>query len=340
MPNDLDVTAAGAVLLGSRVACDGFFFERPVRVQTHVHEDHMDGFESSKSTQHIFCSKPTRALLVADQNADLPFRSNLIGLDYGVWCQFEEAEFKLVENGHMLGSAQVVVKTSGGSMVGYSGDFSGAVEEPIHCDCLVVDSTCGDPKLVRQHSQELAEEELLQLLQRSLVIGPVFLRASRGTLHRALVAMNGNSKYPLVGSERLIREAAVYREYGQPVGDILAIKSDDGKEAIASGRYVRVIGRGDRTPVDTSTVIMVQLTARIPSSTAVCQYSDRSFGVALTDHADFEETVEYVLATGAKEVITDSSRSNHAESLARAIRRKLGVAARASQNTRSYELGG
>jgi ABC-2 type transport system ATP-binding protein len=52
------------------------------------------------------------------------------------------------------------------------------------------------------------------------------------------------------------------------------------------------------------------------------------------------ETLEYVAATGAQDVITDSSRSSHADALARSIRRELGIPARASKNIRSYELGG
>ena len=39
---------SGAVLLGPNVVCDGFIREAAARVQTHVHLDHMDGFETSK----------------------------------------------------------------------------------------------------------------------------------------------------------------------------------------------------------------------------------------------------------------------------------------------------
>ena len=48
MASQADVTGRGAVLLGSDFSCDGFYWGRPARVQTHIHEDHMDGFDTSK----------------------------------------------------------------------------------------------------------------------------------------------------------------------------------------------------------------------------------------------------------------------------------------------------
>ena len=46
----IDVSGSGAVMLENLVSCDGFNNDYPIRVQTHVHEDHMYGFNSSKGT--------------------------------------------------------------------------------------------------------------------------------------------------------------------------------------------------------------------------------------------------------------------------------------------------
>ena len=50
---EVDVGGSGAVLLGPSVVCDGFQIGRPVRVQTHVHDDHMGDFERSKGFQDL-----------------------------------------------------------------------------------------------------------------------------------------------------------------------------------------------------------------------------------------------------------------------------------------------
>ena len=245
----------------------------------------------------------------------------------------------LVENGHMLGSAQVAVELTGGLRVGYSGDFAGGVENPIQVDALVLDGTCGAPKLVRQYTQELAEERLREIVSRALSCGAVYIRAARGTLQRALTVLAGNVNYPVLGSDRLLREVAVYRAFGQPIDELLSVDSAAGTDVLDTGRYVRVFGRRDRIPVDTSTVTVIELSAYVPSSDPVVEHSRQSYRVAITNHADFEETLDYVHATGACEVITDATRSPHARALAQEIATRLGVTARPSSSENSLEWG-
>lgn len=56
----------------------------------------------------------------------------------------------------------------------------------------------------------------------------------------------------------------------------------------------------------------------------VTTYDNGDCCVAFTDHADFNGTIEYVRATGARQVWTDP-RSGNAEALATAIIDQLGV---------------
>lgn len=61
--------------------------------------------------------------------------------------------------------------------------------------------------------------------------------------------------------------------------------------------------------------------------------SDRSYRVALSNHADFEGTLAFIKATGAKTVVTDNTR-NHGQELAIAINDRLaGVCAEPSTNS-------
>ena len=54
--HEVDVTRNGAVLLGPEVVCDGFHCKRSVRIQSHVHEDHLVDFDRSKGHQDIYLS--------------------------------------------------------------------------------------------------------------------------------------------------------------------------------------------------------------------------------------------------------------------------------------------
>ena len=68
------------------------------------------------------------------------------------------------------------------------------------------------------------------------------------------------------------------------------------------------------------------------ASSPLMTFSDNSYSVALSNHADFNETLRYVEATGAKIVVTDNTR-NHGIDLADAINEFLPkVNARPSTN--------
>lgn len=336
----IDVTGTGAVVLTEDLACDGFHYPCTGRVQTHVHDDHMDGFETSKGFQHIYATPPTKELLVADLNADLGYRSNLLSVPYREWRTHGNTRFMLLENGHMLGSAQVVAESASGYRSGYSGDFSWPVNDTIKVDTLILDSTCGDPKLVRRYTQQDAEDALVRIVRKAVPQGPVFIKASRGTVQRALMAVTGNLDCPLLGSKRLLKETDVYRKYGQPIEPIVDADSSQGRDCVRSERYVRFFGRGDRLPVDTSRATVIVLNAYVPSHTPYVEHSERSYTVALSNHADFEETLEYVKSTGARQVITDHTRSAHAPQLARELTTRLGVRAIPSSSLNTREWGG
>lgn len=61
--------------------------------------------------------------------------------------------------------------------------------------------------------------------------------------------------------------------------------------------------------------------------TPVKKTDRNSYIVALSDHADFEDLVEYVSASRPNLVVTDGSRSKYAKDLANYIRRNLGIRA-------------
>ena len=68
------------------------------------------------------------------------------------------------------------------------------------------------------------------------------------------------------------------------------------------------------------------------TSSPLISFSENSFSVALSNHADFLETLKYIEATGAKTVITDNTR-NHGIELANTINERLpGIEARPSTN--------
>ena len=330
----VDVLENGAVLLGPKTVCDGYAAGRAVRVQTHIHDDHMGDFNRSKGQQDLFMSPETLTLLVAERDADLEYRDNLIPVDRGGKRVLEDGSvLTLPPSGHMLGSCQVSLTLPDGTRCGYSGDFGWPLDDVVQVDQLVVDSTYGSPRSVRRYTQAEAEECLLEVVCNRLRHGSVHIGAHRGTVERVLHVLGPDLNVPILVSDRLMREIKVYREYGFAVGALDTLDSETGRSAIKERSYVRLYSKGDGCRNELIEGTSVTCSAfMVDPDNPLMEFSDRAYRVALSNHADFEGTLAFVKATGAKTVVTDNTR-NHGRELAIAINDRLpGVRAEPSTN--------
>lgn len=330
----VDVFNNGAVRLGSNLVCDGYAEGFDFRVQTHIHDDHMSDFDKSKGLQDILMSRETKSLLISESNPDLEYRDNVIALRWGDKIALEDGtKVTLVRSGHMLGSAQVLVEHSDGLRSGYSGDFAWPIEEIIQVDELVIDSTYGNPASIRKYSQGEAESRLVEIVSQRLRHGSVHVNAYRGTIERVLHVLSSNVNVPILGSKRLNQEVSVYQENGFGVGTITRIDSEEGRLALQNGSYIRLYAKGDgfqNELVEGTSISCSAFMTRLDDP--VVEFSERAYRVALSNHADFEGTIEYIRATGAVKVITDNTRS-HGVDLAIAINSSInGVYAEPSSN--------
>lgn len=329
--NDLDVLETGAVVLGGLVVCDGFCQGIASRIQTHIHDDHMDDFETSKQFQDVYASKPTRELLIAELNADLEYRTNLIGLDFNSWHEVDGGEIMLLPSGHMLGASQVIVRLPSGQKLGYSGDFQWPLAQTAKVDALVVDSTYGSPSKRREFTQNDANDALVTLVSRQLKRGPLHLKAFRGTIQRALEVLAGEINAAIIASPRLYRDLEVHRAFGRMFDPVFELGSEDALNAMKSGRYIRLYSKGDRFSDNVGGTRIVLSAYMSANNDPVNRWNEHSFTVALTDHADYFGTIEYVRASGAQFVVTDNTRG-HGVELALALQAELGIKAVPSTN--------
>lgn len=319
------IQARGAVVLSDRVVCDGFLHSAAVRVQSHVHDDHMDGFEACK-IQTIVCSAGTKELLIAEFNADLAYRRNLVAAADGAPLHFDGAEIELQDAGHMLGSVQTAVTHPDHYRTGYSGDFSWPLTSVIQVDELVLDSTYGSPESIRKYSQDEAEDRFVQRAVERAKVSPVLVHSHRGTLQRAIALLDNATQVPLIASARQLKESQIYAARGLVQAPLLDERSPEGREAVRSGRYIKFIGKGDIRLEPRKGEYKITLSAfMVPTANPVLDLSDSACRVALSNHADFAGTLEYVVATGAKRVLTDNVRGPHGVTLALALRERLGI---------------
>ena len=106
-----------------------------------------------------------------------------------------------------------------------------------------------------------------------------------------------------------------------------------GKRVIEDGKYIMIVRCGERSLPTPSEIPTIILSAYMGSpKDPVLEYNERCFRVALTGHADFNDTLSYIEATGAQQVITDNTRGGHAAELALEIEATLGIPSRPSSN--------
>lgn len=314
----------GAVRLGGNTVCDGYAMGYAFRVQSHLHDDHMAEFDKSKGEQDLFMSPETRQLLIVERNADLEYRDNLIPLERGLKRGLADgSKLTLLPSGHMLGSCQVALELSSGIRCGYSSDFAWPLDDVIQVDELVVDSTCGSPASVRRYTQNEAESCLLEVVCQALRRGSVHVKAHRGTIERVLQVVAGNVGVPVLASSRLIGEVNVYRNHGFGAEELVALDSNVGRAVLNERSYIRLYSKGDTLGNELREGTSITCSAyMVGTDHPLLQFSERAYQVALSNHADFEGTLAYVEATGAKRVVADNTRS-HGVDLAIAINRRL-----------------
>lgn len=114
-----------------------------------------------------------------------------------------------------------------------------------------------------------------------------------------------------------------------------------GRAHLRTGRFIRFYAKGDgEPPIQLSRGSAIALSAFMARpNDPIMEYFDCSFGVALSNHADFTGTLEYIKATKAKYVVTDNVRGGHGVELALEITRRLGIPAQPSTMTYSKEWG-
>ena len=103
--------------------------------------------------------------------------------------------------------------------------------------------------------------------------------------------------------------------------------------------YIELYYKNEQLLHDPGKCTVITLTAFGLNDEPYQELNSAAYNIGISDHADFHQTLEYIQATGAKEVLTDSIHGVHAKPLASAIKNKLRITARAAKVTRSMEWG-
>ena len=323
------ITTKGAVLLGKYVACDSHDESRPLRVVTHAHYDHLTGLDQSRrKCQAVIMTPATRDLLAAIRGPLFPFIGNVKALNYGETLSYENEQLTLHQADHILGAAQVLVEDNDGARIVYTGDFRMCNTPVLEADVLVLEATYGSPLQVRPF-RKVVGEALVSLVESALKTGPVYIFGYHGKLQEVMQILHSNNvKAPFLAPEKIFQVSKVCERHGMRLGKVLSTIGDEAKEIMQRNEaFVAFYHMNSKRHVGRDAF-------RISVSGWEFGYPRRQIApnehlVALSDHSDFKELLQYVSESKPKMVITDNYRVGGATVLAREIEKRLGIPAKA-----------
>ena len=319
------VTQNGAVLLGDGVACDAFDQKRPIRVVTHAHADHLAGLSRSlRSCKKVLMTAATRDLIEVMNGSLALTRDNVETLNYGEAIQFGDECVTLVKAEHILGSAQVLVEDAEGSRVAYTGDFRLEGTPVIDCETLVVEATYGNPSCRRPFKLDV-NELLVSMVEKKLRTGTVYVFGYHGKLQEVMrILHDANVNVPFVMPERVYHLSEVCEQHGMQLGCLTPSTTKEGKmlldENLPCVAFYHMNSRG-KVGLHNHRICVSGWEFHSPCR----QIDDKEHLVALSDHSDFDDLIEYVRRSKPKCVITDNYRISHGETLAKEINKRLGI---------------
>ncbi|VVB56562.1 Uncharacterised protein [uncultured archaeon] len=211
--------------------------------------------------------------------------------------------------GHMLGSTQIAGASERWGRVAYTGDFKlrdgltikGA--PMLTCDTLFAECTYGDPAVQFAHPQDvLADMERWGRQNREAI--QLWGGYSTGKAQELVKFINDYlGETPVVGGRaaevcEAYRRAGVKLEWKTP-------ESPEGQEMMRAP-FMAVMPPHQLTPIlraRLETVHRRRALSAVATGWALVRHLPYSAAFPLSDHADFNEILEYAHASGAKQVI-------------------------------------
>ena len=323
------VTKRGAVLLGNSVACDAFDNNKPIRVVTHAHADHLVGLKRSlRECETVLMTSATRDLIEVMKGSRVLANGPVKTLDYGETIKYCNEHITLIKSEHILGSAQVMVEDDSGNKVAYTGDFKLAGTPVVNCDTLVIEATYGIPSYRRPFKVDV-KDFLVSIIEKQLRKGAVYVFGYHGKLQEVMqILHNADVSVPFVMPEKILNVSKVSEHHGMHLGCLTLSTSKGGRtlleENLPCVAFYHMNTRG-HIGLHNPRICVSGWEFHSPYR----RIGAKEYLIALSDHSDFDDLIEYVRLSKPKHVITDNYRVSHGETLAKEIKKRLGIKAEA-----------
>ena len=260
-------------------------------------------FISHAHSDHIAAAKSSNSIISSDQTGQL------VECAYGVKANRVDlpSNMRMLEAGHMLGSKQLYIEDKKtGVRVIYTGDFNTAPTktakriEVVGCDQLIIDSTYYGPDF-NFGDKAAAEMKMVEWVKGRLEKGPIIFSAYKmGKAQELISIFNEYGISPIV-SDKVGHISRIYQYNGVRLSyTSLADNAENESNFvwITENRnfsaFSSVLARLEGTPVYTASA----------SGFAKIWKMGTDMQFVISDHSDFSQCLDYIKATGAKEIFT------------------------------------
>jgi|Deesub1362B_J571_1020462.scaffolds.fasta_scaffold00641_15 putative mRNA 3-end processing factor len=314
----------GAILLGKNVVCDAHV-KRPVRVVTHIHWDHIMGLErSSQECEYILMTPLSFDLIKILKGKDLDRGEKIKTLNYNEEFFYKGEKIIFFPAGHIFGSAQILLETENKVKILYTGDFKYPPAKPLITDILITEATYGNPSNIRKFKYDI-EEVFMDLVKESLLIQPVIIFGFHGKLQRVLAILEKEKfSVPILLPKKIYNMAKVCEKYNLKLGKYISIESEEGSKIVKGKRPFLALFHAKSYKNISSHGIKINLTGW-EFEKPIKKVEEDKWIVALSDHSDFEQLLEFIEKCRPKYVITDNYRVGDAISLSKEIQKRLKI---------------
>jgi putative mRNA 3-end processing factor len=317
-----DISNNGAVLLGENIVCDSHY-DRPIRFVSHAHSDHLlQIHDSVKFCEKVVATPLTKdiiGVLRGEKTADL-----VTPLEYEATFKYEGDRVVLYPAFHIPGSAQILLENREKQKILYTGDFRYPEIDVLDADILVTEATYGSPDCVRDFNKEV-EPAFIELVKQSLKNSSVYVFGYYGKVQEVVKTLNDSDvNVPIVVPEKIFRILNICRSHGMKVKDYYFSKSDEGTE-IRRSHHIGIYHTASAGKAGIGSV-KIHLSGW-QFDAPVQQIGQNEYRVALSDHSDFKQLLEYISMVNPALVITDGYRARDASLFALEINNRLGIRA-------------
>ncbi len=263
---------------------------------SHAHSDHVAAVKSSKA---ILASAETIQLIEQTQN--ITIRNKV-----------DNARFKLIEAGHMLGSRQLCIDdNASSSRTVFTGDFqmerskTSRPIEIVETDTLIMDSTYAEPsvRFDEKYEVETALQDWTSRMKEQGIV--IFSAYALGKAQELISILNDVGIRPVV-SKKISNASRVYVQNGISLDYSSAFDSDPEYGSLIRDNFVGITDSRDLAAMKRVLGFAYQRNVYTAMATGFAKIFrfDTDAQFPLSDHADFSQSVDYIEATHAKNVLT------------------------------------